>query len=196
MHTQVRLAPPKSRLAASFSKVFAPAVVLLVVIVLAGVNAGLGFLGVVALAVGIIVVPGFTYKKYSLVSEKLGLPATWRTGVVTILTVVGVIACALLNVPALVSATVVGLVAGNAGLALARRWLNASAHVSVISFAALWGTAVFGPPLGWLLVLSPMMMVSRTALKEHTWGQALAGALIGIVTFGCFVGAINWSWIT
>ncbi|EMY36063.1 hypothetical protein D477_001004 [Arthrobacter crystallopoietes BAB-32] len=73
--------------------------------------------------------------------------------------------------------------------------MNASAHVSVITFAALWGTAVFGPALGWLLVLSPMMMVSRTALKEHTWGEALTGALIGIVTFGCFVGATVWSWI-
>jgi hypothetical protein len=195
LHAQVRLAP-ESRLAASFSKAFAPAVVLLVVIVLAGVNAGLGPLGVVALALGIIVIPGFTYKKYSLISARLGLPATWRTRVVTILTVVGVVSCALLHVPAPVPATVVGLVAGNAGLALARRWLNASAHVSVITFAVLWGTAVFGPSLGWLLVLSPMMMVSRTALKEHTWGEALAGALIGIVTFGCFVGATNWSWIT
>ena len=194
MHAQVRLAP-KSRLAASFSKAFAPAVVLLVVIVLAGVNAGLGPLGVVALAVGIIVIPGFTYKKYSLVSARLGLPETWRTRVVTILTVVGVVACALLNVAAPVPATVVGLAAGNAGLALARRWMNASAHVSVITFAALWGTVVFGPALGWLLVLSPVMMVSRTALKEHTWGEALAGALIGTVTFGCFVGATNWSWL-
>jgi len=186
---------PKSRLAASFSKAFAPAVILLVVIVLAGVNAGLGPLGVVALAFGIIVVPGFTYKKYSLISARLGLPATWRTRVVTILTVVGVVACAWLHVPAPVTATVVGLVAGNAGLAFARRWMNASAHVSVTTFAALWGTAVFGQALSWLLVLSPMMMVSRTALKEHTWGEALAGALIGTVTFGCFVGATNWSWL-
>ncbi|WP_264797184.1 hypothetical protein [Arthrobacter mangrovi] len=165
------------------------------VIVLAGVKAGLGPLGVLALAVGTIVIPGFTYKKYALISTLLGLPGTWRTRVVTILTVVGVVACALLNVPAPVPATVIGLVAGNAGLALARRWMNASAHVSVIIFAALWGTAVFGPALGWLLVLSPMMMASRTALKEHTWGEALAGALIGTVTFGCFVGATNWSWL-
>jgi hypothetical protein len=195
LHTQVQLAP-KSPLAASFSKIFTPAGVLLVVIVLAGIKAGLGVLGVAVLAVSIIVIPGFTYKKFPLIAGKLGLPANWRTKVVTILTVVGAVACALLNVPAPVPATVIGLVAGNAGLALARRWMNASAHVSVITFAVLWGTAVFGPAFVWLLVLSPMMLVSRTALREHTWGEALVGALIGIVTFGCFVGANNWSWIT
>lgn len=195
MHTQIQLAP-RSPLAASFSKMFTPALVLLVVIVLAGIKAGLGVFGVAVLAVGIIVIPGFTYKKFPLIAGKLGLPANWRTKVVTILTVVGAFACALLNVPAPVPATVVGLVAGNAGLALARRRMNASAHVSVITFAVLWGTAVFGPAFVWLLVLSPIMLVSRTALREHTWGEALAGALIGIVTFGCFVGANNWSWIT
>lgn len=195
MHTQV-LSGPRSRLAASFSNMFTPAVVLLVVVVLAGIKAGLGFLGVVILAVGIIVIPGFAYKNFVLIAGKLRLPATWRTKVVTILTVVGAFACALLNVPAPVLATVVGLVSGNAGLALARRWMNASAHVSVITFAVLWGTVVFDPAFVWLLVLSPMMMASRTALREHTWGEALVGALIGTVTFGCFVGATNWSWIT
>lgn len=195
MHAQVLLAP-RSRLAASFSKLFTPAVVLLVVIVLAGIKAGLGLFGVIILAVGIIVIPGFAYKNFALVAGKLGLPAGWRTNVVTILTVVGAFACTLLNVPAPVPATVVGLVSGNAGLALARRWMNASAHVSVITFAVLWGTEVFDPAFVWLLVLSPMMMASRTALRQHTWGEALVGALIGTVTFGCFVGATNWSWIT
>lgn len=195
MYNQARLAP-RSPLAASFSKVFTPAGVLLVVIVLAGVKAGLGVLGLAVLAVSIIVIPGLTYKKFPLMAGKLGLPADWRTKVVTILTVVGAFTCALLDVPAPVPATVVGLVAGNAGLALARRWMNASAHVSVITFAVLWGTNVFGPAFAWLLVLSPMMLVSRTSLREHTWGEALAGAIIGIVTFGCFVGANNWSWIT
>lgn len=185
---------PRSRLAASFSQIFTPAGVLLMVVILAGAQAGLGVLGVAVLAVGIIVIPGVTYKKFPGVSGKFGIPSNWRTRVVTILTVVGALACALLNLPAPVPATVVGLVAGNAGLALARRWMNASAHVSVLTFAVLWATAVFGPAVAWLLVLSPMMMVSRTFLREHTWGEALAGAFIGAVTFVCFIGANNWSW--
>ncbi|MBO1269507.1 hypothetical protein [Arthrobacter cavernae] len=195
MHDEARLAP-RFPLAASFSKIFTPAGVLLVVVVLAGVRAGLGILGVTALALGVIVVPGLAYKKFSLLAGPFGMPATWRTRVVTILTVVGALACALLNVPAPVPATVVALVAGNAGLALARRWMNASAHVSVLTFAVLWGTAVFGPAAAWLLVLSPMMLISRTALREHTWGEAVVGAFIGMVSFGCFVGANNWSWIS
>ena len=194
MQNHVRLAPLPA-LAASFSKAFTPAGVLLLVIILAGTKAGLGILGVIALAVGIIVIPGLTYKKFPLLAEKLGLPAHLRTKTVTLLTVVGVVACSLLNIPAPVPATVVGLVAGNAGLALARRWLNASAHVSVLTFAVLWVIQVFGHAFTWLLVLSPMMLFSRTALREHTWGEALVGALIGLVTFGCFVGANTWSWI-
>jgi membrane-associated phospholipid phosphatase len=91
---------------------------------------------------------------------------------------------------------VLGLVAGNGLLALARRWMNASAHVSVTTFAVLWVTDVVGTVFIWLLVLSPMMMLSRTALREHTWREAVAGALLGIVTYCCFVGTKNWSWIS
>lgn len=194
MQNQVRLSPLPA-LAASFSKAFTPAVVLLLVIILAGTKAGLGILGVIALAVGIVVIPGLTYKKFPLLAEKLGLPASLRTKTVTLLTVAGVVACSFLNIQSPVPATVVGLVAGNVGLALARRWLNASAHVSVLTFAVLWVIQVFGHTFTWLLVLSPMMLFSRTALREHTWGEALVGALIGLVTFGCFVGANTWSWI-
>jgi hypothetical protein len=195
LQNQVRLSPLPA-LAASFSKAFTPAVVLLLVIILAGTKAELGILGVIALAVGIVVIPGLTYKKFPLLAQKLGLPASLRTKTVTLLTVAGVVACSLLNIQSPVPATVVGLVAGNVGLALARRWLNASAHVSVLTFAVLWVIQVFGHTFTWLLVLSPMMLFSRTALREHTWGEALVGALIGLVTFGCFVGANTWSWIT
>jgi len=167
-----------------------------VLVVLAGIQAGLGVPGVAVLAVGIIVVPGLVYTKFPQLAGKLGVPATWRTRVVTVLMVAGAAACALLNVPAPVPATVVGLAAGNAGLALARRRLDASGHVSVLTFAVLWGTAVFGPGFAWLLVLTPMMLVSRTALREHTWGEAWAGALVGITTFGCFAGASYWSWLS
>jgi hypothetical protein len=195
LQNQVRSAPLPI-LAANFSKAFSPAGVLLLVVLLAGAKAGLGIVGVSVLAAGIIVIPGLAYKKFPLLTGKLGLSVDLRTTVVTSLTVAGVVACFLFNLPAPVPATVIGFAAGNAGLALARRWMNASAHVSVLTFAVLWVIQVFGPAFAWLLVLSPMMLFSRTALREHTWGEALVGALIGLVTFGCFAGANTWSWIT
>ncbi|WP_160142497.1 phosphatase PAP2 family protein [Arthrobacter sp. SLBN-100] len=173
-----------------------PAGLLLVVIVLAGVKAGLGFWGVAVLAAGIVILPGLAYKKFAGIARKFGLPSSGRTMAVTTLTIAGALACVLLSVPAPVPATVLGFVAGNALLALARRRMNASAHVSVTTFAVLWVTDVFGSVLIWLLVLSPMMMLSRTALREHTWREAVAGALLGIITYCCFVGTKNWSWIS
>lgn len=195
MQNQVRLAP-LSALAASFSKAFKPAGVLLLVIILAGAIAGLGIAGVTALAVGVVVIPGVTYKKFSLVAQRLGLPANSRTTVVSALTVAGAVICAVLDLPAPVPATVLALVTGNAGLALTRRWMNASAHVSVLTFAVLWMIQIFGPAFAWLLVLSPMMLFSRTVLREHTWGEALIGAIIGLITFGFFAGANTWSLIS
>ncbi|MGC0239557.1 hypothetical protein [Arthrobacter sp. SD76] len=183
-------------LAASFSKALNPPAVLLLVIVLAGVKAGLGIIGVTALALGIIAVPGIVYKKFPVLAMKLGLATSLRTKVVAALTLVGALTCLILDVPGPVPATAMGLVVGNAGLALARLRLNASAHVSVLTFAVSWSVAVFGGEFSWLLVLSPVMLVSRTVLREHTWGEALVGALIGIVTFGFFAEANTWSWIT
>lgn len=197
MHKPARTASttPLS-LAVSFSKLLLPAGVLLVVIVLAGAKAGLGIGGTAVLAFAVVVVPGLAYKRFDLIAVKLRLPKSRRTTVVTALTVAAALACVVLNVPTPVPATVLGLVAGNAALALARRWMNASAHVSVITFAVLWVIDVFGTAFALLLVLSPMMVLSRTALKEHTWREALAGALLGVVTYCCFVGTKNWSWIS
>ena len=195
MQNQVRLAPLPV-LAASFSRAFTPSRGLFLVIILAGAKAGLGSVGVSILAIGVVVIPGLTYKKFSLLAGTLGLSSNLRTPVVTFLTLTGVIVCALLTVTSPVPATVAGLVVGNAVLAFARRWMNASAHVSVLTFAVLWVIQVFGSGFSWLLVLSPMMLLSRTALREHTWGEALIGAFIGLATYGCFVGANTWSWIT
>ncbi|KUM36408.1 hypothetical protein AR689_21030 [Arthrobacter sp. EpRS71] len=182
--------------ATSFSKIFTPAPVLLVVVILAGIKGGIGILGVLILAVGIVAIPGLAYKRFASLAQILGWPTNLRTKIVALLTIAGAVACILLDAPQPIPATVIGLVAGNACLDLARRRLNASAHVSVLTFSVLWATDVFGPPFAWLLVLSPMMLFSRTALREHTWGEALVGALIGLVTFGCFAGANNWSWIS
>lgn len=197
MHATTRPAPTTLlSLAGNFSRLLMPAGLLLVVIVLAGTKAGLGFWVVTVLAAGIVILPGLVYKKFAVIARRFGLPSNGRTVAVTTLTIAGALACALLSVPAPVPATVLGLVAGNGLLALVRRWMNASAHVSVTTFAVLWVTDVFGSVFIWLLVLSPMMMLSRTALREHTWREAVAGTLLGIVTYGCFVGTKNWSWIS
>lgn len=197
MHTTARTAPTTLLpLAGNFSKLLMPAGLLLVVIVLAGVKASLGFWGVAVLAAGIVILPGLAYKRFAVIARKFGLPSSGRTVAVTTLTIAGALACVLLSVPAPVPATVLGLVAGNSLLALARRRMNASAHVSVTTFAVFWVTDVFGSVFIWLLVLSPMMMLSRTALREHTWREAVAGGLLGIITYGCFVGTKNWSWIS
>ena len=166
-----------------------PAGLLLVVIVLAGTKAGLGFWVVTVLAAGIVILPGLVYKKFAVIARRFGLPSNGRTVAVTTLTIAGALACVLLSVPAPVPATVLGLAAGNGLLALARRWMNASAHVSVTTFAVLWVTDVFGSVFIWLLVLSPMMMLSRTALREDSWREAVALTLLGIVTYGCFFGS-------
>lgn len=176
-------------LAAGYSKALTPAGVLLLVAILGGLEAGLGAGGSALLAVGIVGVPGFSYKKFPLLARTFGLPQQWRNNVVIALLLLAAGACALFNVPAPVPATVAGLAVGNAALAAARFRLNASAHVSVLTFGVLWVTAVFGSPFAILLILVPMMMLSRTALREHSWRECAAGAVIGILASGCFVAA-------
>lgn len=174
---------------AAFSRILTPAGVLLVVVLLAGVEAGLGAAGTGVLVVGAVVLPGFSHKRFPLIAKPLGLPHSWRNRVVFALTLLAAGACLLLNVPAPVPQTVAGLAVGNAALAVSRRWLNASAHVSVLTFGVLWVTAVFGFPFATLLLLVPVMMLSRTALREHTWLECAAGAAIGILAGGCFAAA-------
>jgi hypothetical protein len=178
-------------LMASYSRMFAPAFVLLAVVLLGALEARLGVIGSMILAAAIVGLPGVTYKKFPLFVGALGLPLEWRTKVVIVQTLMGAAACVLLQVPAPVSATVVGLAAGNSALAVARFKLNASAHVSVLTFAVLWGIAVFGPLCAYLLVLVPIMLVSRTTLREHSWGEGFAGLVVGGAAFACFVGADN-----
>jgi hypothetical protein len=174
-------------LMATYSKLFAPAFVLLAVVLLGGLEARLGVIGSMILAAGIVGLPGVTYKKFPLFAGALGLQLEWRTKVVVVQTLIGAAACVLLDVQARVTATVVGLAAGNAALAITRFKLNASAHVSVLTFAVLWGTAVFGLLWAYLLVLIPIMLVSRKTLREHSWGEGLAGLLVGGAAFVCFV---------
>lgn len=173
------------------SKFLPPALVLAVVVVLAGAKAGLEWWGTALLLLGIAVVPGLIYKRSKGVFRRRGIKDQWRTGLVAFLTLVGAVVCYLIPVPAPVPATVAALFVGNLGLLLSRRGKNVSAHVSVMTFAVLWMVAVFGVFWAWLLLLSPLMLLSRVYLREHTWSEALLGALLGVTTFCCFLVAMN-----
>lgn len=172
---------------AGFSKILAPAWVLVLVVLLAGMAAGLGVGGTAVLAAAIVGIPGVTYKKFPLIASACSVPHRWRTRIVALQILIVAAACMLLEVPAPVPATVMGLFGGNVALALARKRLNASAHVSVLTFAVLWAVAVFGPSLAGLLLLVPVMLASRIMLRQHTWAEGLAGMLIGCAVFACFV---------
>lgn len=187
------LRPVTKRLASSYSKVFTPALVIAVVVVLAGIKAGLGRPGIVLLLVGIAVVPGLIYKRSKGLFRRRGLPDHWRTNLVVALIFVASVVCYLIPVAAPVPATVAALFVGNAGLVFFRRWLNVSAHVSVITFSVMWVFANYGLAWAWLLVLSPLMLFSRVSIREHTWREALWGALLGLATFCFYLVATTWS---
>ncbi|MET3172952.1 UNVERIFIED_ORG: hypothetical protein ABIB52_000780 [Arthrobacter sp. UYCu721] len=186
--------PGIQRLASSYySKLLPPALFLAIVVVLAGIKAGIGLAGVAVLLLAIALVPGLIYKRSKSLFLKRGIADHWRTNLVAVLMFLGAVICYLIPVNAPVPATVAALFVGNAGLIFFRRWLNVSAHVSVISFSVLWIIANFGGGWAWLLVLSPMMLFSRVSLGEHTWREALSGALLGLATFCCYLVATTWS---
>ena len=180
-------------LAASCSTILPPALVLTVLVLLAGIKAGLGPVGVILLVAGIVGIPGAIYKGTKPVFRRRGLPDSWRTNIVAVLMLVGTVICWVIPLEAPIPLTVAALFLGNAGLVFFRRWLDVSAHVSVITFAVLWITAMYGGAWAWLLVLSPLMMFSRVVLREHTRREALSGAALGVSTFCCYLVAMTWS---
>ncbi len=160
---------------------------------MAGLDAGLGVMGAGVLLAGIIGVPGLLYKLAKKPFQRRGLPDRLRVQLLAVATFAGAVVCFLLPLGSPVPLTVAALFVGNIGLVFFRRWLNVSAHVSVITFGALWVVAIFGGAWAWLLILSPLMMFSRVSLREHTWPEALSGALLGTATFCCFLIAMTWS---
>ena len=193
MSTTVHRSGPRLSPAASLSRVLPPALVLAILVLLAGISSGLGPLGVGGLLLGIVAVPGLLYKCVKRPFQRRGLPDRLRIQLLAVLTFAGAVVCFILPVGAPVPLTVAALFVGNAGLVFFRRWLNVSAHVSVVTFGALWVMAIFGGAWAWLLILSPLMMFSRVSLREHTWPEALAGASLGLATFCCFLVAMTWS---
>lgn len=170
-----------------FSRLLTPALVLVVLLVLAGLSAGLGPLGIAALVAGVGVVPGVIYKGTKPFFRSRGLADHWRTDLVSVLMLLGAVICYLVPVPEPVPSTVTALVFGNAGLAFFRRWLNVSAHVSVLTFGVLWMISVHGLAWAWLLILLPLMLFSRVDLREHTLREALTGTAWGVCTFLCWL---------
>jgi len=170
-----------------FSRLLPPALVLAVLVVLSGITAGLGSMAVLALLAGVVGVPGAIYKGTKGFFRRRGIPDSRRVVLVAALMLAAVVACFLLPVPSPVPETVTGLLIGNLGLVFFRRWLNVSAHVSVLTFAVLWVAATYGAGWLWLLGLSPLMMLSRISLGEHTVKEALAGAALAVATFFCYL---------
>ena len=193
MSTTLQRPGVRLALAASLSRILPPALVLAVLVFLAGLDAGLGPAGAGMLLAGIIGVPGLAYKLAKEPFRRRGLPDRLRVQLLAVATFAGAVVCFLLPLGSPVPLTVAALFVGNIGLVFFRRWLNVSAHVSVITFGALWTVAIFGGAWVWLLILSPLMMFSRVSLREHTWPEALSGALLGAATFCCFLTAMTWS---
>ncbi|MBF4993249.1 hypothetical protein ITX31_03865 [Arthrobacter gandavensis] len=193
MSTTVHRSRAPLALAANLSRVLPPALVLAVLVLLAGLEAGLGIFGAGVLLAAIIGVPGLLYKLVKQPFRRRGLPDGLRVQLLGAATFAGTVACFLLGLDSPVPLTVAALFVGNVGLVFFRRWLNVSAHVSVLTFGALWVVAVFGGAWAWLLILSPLMMFSRVSLREHTWPEAFSGAALGTATFCCFLIAMTWS---
>lgn len=166
---------------------------LALVVFLAGLGAELSWLGLLWLLVAIVVLPGIVHKKLGPVLARHGFGKGWRDAWVLLLTLTGAILCFVLEVNEPVPATVAALFFGNASLVLIRYWQNASAHVSVTFFAVLWVIATYGILWTPLLILPPLMAVSRVVLRQHSLREALWGVFLGITALGCFLVVTIWS---
>lgn len=187
--------PSALLLARSYSKILPPGPILVLLVILAGFASGMGIGGAAVLVTCVIVIPGLLYKWSKLPFRRLGLPDYLRVRLLAIFTFLAAVICFLLPLGALVPVTLTALFVGNTALGFFRRHLNLSGHVSVLTFAVLWVMSVYGIGWAWLLVLSPLMLVSRVSLREHTWREALAGAFLGMATYGFFLLATFWSGI-
>lgn len=179
--------------AMAISKVLNPLLILLVILLLAGVEAELNLIEITCLLAGVAVLPGLVYKGSKPLLRTYKIPDYWRLITVTMLMLLATVACFLIPVPQPVPATVLGLFFGNIALAVSRKWFNVSAHVSVLTYGVLWGVYVYGTSAIILLILSPLMIFSRVKLDEHSLPEALLGAAMGLATFGVTLVVRIWS---
>lgn len=171
-----------------------PALVLVVLLLLAGIRAGMAPVGIIALVIGFGVLPGVIYKGTKGIFRRLGLSDRWRPNLVTALMFAGTVLCYLAPLQEPVPSTVGALFAGNLGLTFFRRWLNVSAHVSVLTFGVLWVITLYGPALSPLLLLLPVMIISRVTTRDHTLRETCVGSAWGLGTFGIWLAQCWLQW--
>lgn len=148
--------------------------------------------GVTSLIIGFGVLPGVIYKGTKGLFRRIGLEDRWRPRLVTALLFMGTVLCYLIPLADPVPAVLGAMFLGNLGLTFFRRWLNVSAHVFVLTFAVLWVIAVYGPAWMPLLLLLPVMAISRLSLREHTLLETLCGAGWGVGAFALWLAQYWW----
>jgi phosphatidylserine synthase len=80
----------------------------------------------------------------------------------------------------LVMRTCLGVLIMLAACAIATRWIKVSLHMAFCTLAATT-LLLLHSPLGWIpLVLLPILLWSRLALKRHTLNEVLVGLVTGL----------------
>lgn len=172
----------------SFCRLLHPALVLLTVMLAAGTMERLNPVLSATVCVLSTAVPGAYYKLLPRFREAPLESPTRRLITITIWNAALVTCLAVLHMPANFTASLGGLSVGTAALALARRHTNASAHVAVLTFGTYWWISSFGTTYAWLLVLSPLMMLSRIKVGAHSASETVVGFMVGLASFGAFLG--------
>ncbi|MGC9664994.1 phosphoesterase PA-phosphatase [Planosporangium sp. 12N6] len=189
--TQTGAAPtPAERLARVVTEVFAPAVLAATMPVVIGVHAaptvpaGLGWAALALLFSAVvpyaIVRIGMRLGKITDhhigVREQRRIPLLFAVGSVLI----GLAILAALHAPRELIAMVVVMLVVLVGIGAVNLAWKLSAHAAVASGSATVLVLVFGPALLATGVLVALIGWSRVRLRDHTAGQVVAGALLGV----------------
>lgn len=171
----------------SFCGLFHPILVLLTVMLAAGAKGQVNPALSVAVCLLSAAVPGAYYKLLPRFRNEQGSP-TRRLIAITVWNAALMACLVVLRMPANFIASLGGLTAGTALLAVGRRHINASAHVAVLTLGICWWIVSFGTSYAWLLVLSPLMMLSRIKIGAHSASETIIGFIVGLASFGAFLG--------
>ncbi|UGQ10973.1 phosphatase PAP2 family protein [Yinghuangia sp. ASG 101] len=180
------------------TEIFAPAVLVVVVLLAVGRHstgslAGVGWGLLAALFCGIIPIAfilygvrrGYWTDRHVKLRRQRAVPITVTAACV----VVGLTALALLDAPREVIALVLAMLAGLAAtLAITAFW-KVSIHTAVAAGTVVILTLTYGPTLALTAPAVALVGWSRVVLKDHTTPQAIVGALVGaVVAAGVFRG--------